>query len=83
MFTQECEVPIKIIIIFKSNLSIQNFRYAEKVSIGDEMLVNGIYKFNPEKVINVSDIMMQGNIFLNKFKIQANKKVGLNNIVKN
>ena len=74
MFTQECEVRIKIIIIFKINLSKQHFRYAEKVSIGDEILVHGIYKFTPEKVIKVSDIMMQGNILLNKFKMLANKK---------
>ena len=52
----------------------KNFRHAEKVSIGDEILVNGIYKFIPEKVMNVSNIMIEGNIFLNKFKILANKK---------
>ena len=74
MFTQECEVSIKIIIIFKINLSKQNFRYVEKLSISDEILVHGNYKFTAEKVINVSDIMMQGNILLNKFKMLANKK---------
>ena len=74
MLTQECEVPIKIIIIFKINLSKQNFRYVEKLSISDEILVHGNYKFTAEKVINVSDIMMQGNILLNQFKMLANKK---------
>ena len=35
-------------------------RYADKLSIGDEILVQGIDELTLAKVINVSDISMRG-----------------------
>ena len=37
------------------------FRYAEQVLIGDEVLVKGNNELAPAKVINVSELKMQGN----------------------
>ena len=37
------------------------FRYADEVSIGDEVLVQGNNGLTPTKVINVSKITLQGN----------------------
>ena len=36
-------------------------RYANDVSVGDELIINGINDLIPEKVINVTDMKMQGN----------------------
>ena len=43
------------------NFTVMSFRYAEQVSNGDEVLVQGNYKLNPQKVVNVSDISLPGN----------------------
>ena len=37
------------------------FRYADNISVGDEVLVEGNDKLTPLRVINVSNIMMQGH----------------------
>ena len=37
------------------------FRYADHVSIGDEVLVEENDKLIPRKVVNVSGLLMQGN----------------------
>ena len=37
------------------------FRYADELSVGDEVLVKGNDNFSLAKVNNVSDIMMQGH----------------------
>ena len=36
------------------------FRFADYVSIGDEILAQGIDNLTPEKVINISNSVMQG-----------------------
>ena len=36
------------------------FRYADQVSVGDEVLIQGYDKLLPTKVINTSDLMLQG-----------------------
>ena len=36
-------------------------RYADEVSVGDEVLAQGIDEFTPEKVLNVSTFTWQGN----------------------
>ena len=36
------------------------FRYAEQLSSGDEVLIQKNFELSPEKVINVSDIIMTG-----------------------
>ena len=36
------------------------FRYAEQLSNGDEVLIQKNFELSPEKVINVSDIIMTG-----------------------
>ena len=42
-----------------------SFRYADHVSVGDELLVETNIEFNPVKVIQVSSYVKQGNLFLN------------------
>ena len=37
------------------------FRYADQVSVTDEILVEGNNKVNPEKVTNVSTLILEGN----------------------
>ena len=37
------------------------FRYADEVSVGDEVLAQGNDEFIPEKVLNVSTFPLQGN----------------------
>ena len=37
------------------------FRYAEKVSTGDDILVQGKFDFAPAKVIDVTSQVMQGD----------------------
>ena len=39
------------------------FRYADELSIGDEVLVQGNNKLTLEKVVNVSHISMRGENF--------------------
>ena len=36
-------------------------RYANEVSVGDEVLAEGNDEFSPEKVLNVSTFPLQGN----------------------
>ena len=36
-------------------------RYAEQLSIGDEVLIQNNFELSPEKVVNVPDISMTGN----------------------
>ena len=36
------------------------FRYADQLTIGDELLVQGNSKLTPAKVIHVSNLVMQG-----------------------
>ena len=36
-------------------------RFADQVSVGDEVMVLDNDKLRPEKVINISDLIMQGN----------------------
>ena len=48
------------------------FRYADHVSIGDEVLVKGNDVLTPAKVINVSSLIMQGD-----YHSQFNDHVGL------
>ena len=37
------------------------FRYADQVSVNDQVLVKGNYGLTPALVVNVSDSVMQGN----------------------
>ena len=37
------------------------FRYANDVSVGDELLVQGNEKLIPTKVVDITDLIMQGN----------------------
>ena len=41
-----------------------NFSYADLVSVGDEVLVQGNKDILPTRVINVSNIMLQGDHWL-------------------
>ena len=43
------------------NFLFLTFRFADHVSIGDAVLVQGISDLTPGKVINVSNFPMQGN----------------------
>ena len=47
------------------------FRYADQVAIGDEVLVQGNGEFTPEKVLNMSQSMMEGdcNFFLSYLSV--------------
>ena len=40
---------------------MQSFRYAEEVSVHDEILVHDSEKLIPVKVISISSLSMQGN----------------------
>ena len=41
-----------------------SYRYADQVSVGDEVMVLRNDKFMPAKVMNVSNLIMQGNYSL-------------------
>ena len=51
---------IKIYYIFPLNIV---FRYAKKVSIGDELLIQKENRLTPTKVIRLSNMTMQGNLY--------------------
>ena len=38
-----------------------SFRFADKISVGDEVLVEGYDDFKPVKVVNVTMFVMPGN----------------------
>ena len=42
---------------------ILSLSYADQVSVGDEVLLNEKDELTPAKVINISEIIMQGNIY--------------------
>ena len=44
-------------------VTILNFNYAQEVSTGDEVLVKENNDILPAKVIKISSLMMQGDIF--------------------
>ena len=45
-------------------MTIVPFRYANLLTIGDELLVQGNNKLTPAKVIHVSNLVMQGMFLL-------------------
>ena len=54
-------VQTKIKAIFLNMGKGYIFRYADQVSLDDEVLVNKNDEFIPTRVINVSSLMMQGD----------------------
>ena len=42
---------------------VSSYRYADQVLVGDEVLVQGIDNLIPAKVINVSSLNMQGDVY--------------------
>ena len=48
-------------------IDILSLRYADHVLVGDEVLVNDKDELTPTKVINVSDLTMQGDIYSGLF----------------
>ena len=47
--------------IFLKNNIIFDFRYANQLAIGDEVLVENNDEFTPRKVLNMTHFIMQGN----------------------
>ena len=37
-----------------------SFRYADLVTVGDEVLIQENFQLNPSKVVNISSFLMQG-----------------------
>ena len=48
-------------MIYKIKINNVSFRFAEQISVGDEVIVPKNDDFSPAKVTNVSVITMQGN----------------------
>ena len=44
-----------------NQVTIFGFRYADQVSVGDEVLAQGNEEFTSEKILNVSTFPLQGN----------------------
>ena len=78
----KCNFSYNASFSFK-NIIMNIFRYADKICIGDEVLVHESNVLVPQKVMNITKTVMQGNSFFLSFKIWYTVcfwKIGMSNL---